>query len=199
MIKEDGFTLLEVLVALILAALLSSAVAAALFQIVRFSEYEQKHTFQSDLRSVVAHVRRIVSKSRNLPLLRAEEIEGHVFVGSTDAVQFVAVQRAGATRQKLLETKLSFVRDPEVFFLLQESWLRRLDDSVPILSRRLIDNLRSAKFEFGSNVDGLNGAFRWTSDWLDSHQLPAAVKMTIARDDDDEARPIVAVIPILQN
>jgi general secretion pathway protein J len=189
--RQSGFTLVELLLAVSLMAMLLALAYGGLRAATRASESGQELLEESGrVRAVHQFIRRQFNQMQPLPFTVPEGVEerGIVFMGTSQAVQFVAPMPgylgAGGPQVQLLQIVPGEDGDDLLFShaLLQEFEPERLYDREPIV---LLEGLQGAEFGFlGWEESGDPGG--WQLSWEAPDQLPRAVRLDIDFADDSQ-------------
>jgi general secretion pathway protein J len=187
---ERGFTLLEVLMALVLLALLLSLAWASMraaIQSSRAGEALIARTEQS--RTVQTFLRRQLSQAMPIAYEQlADQGRERRFEGSADELVFVAPMPGYLSRGGAHVQTLSFVgsgRGQRLEFNFAQ--LNGYDPDNPEFGAEpvvLIDGISRGRFEFRELDE--NGELRdWNSDWETSERLPLMVRLVLEFDRED--------------
>lgn len=202
--RHRGFTLLEILIAVTLLALLVTLAFGALRTAIRTTRSGEALVERTDqVRVVQEFLRRQLSHAMPLPFERLEDSgENRVFVADRDELRFVAPMPGYLARG-----------GPHVQWLriVDEGRGRRLefdhaqlngydpDDPKGDSTREpvvLIEGFREGRFEFRA-LDEEGELAEWSGDWEDPQRLPLLVRLRLEFDDDSRQRWPDLEIPLL--
>lgn len=179
---QSGFTLVEMIVALIVVSLLVTLVYGALRTGMRSWEASQEqveklnamrigwnfiHQTLGNARQVNdpdAEERSVLFYGENDRLGFVSDMPSHLGLGGRYLVEILPMKQAG-------ETRLVFKR---ILF----SDFEQLGQSAPYQEAILSDQLEALTFEyFGQKANDADGA--WHADWLEQNVLPSLVRVTV--------------------
>ncbi len=191
--REHGFTLLEVLMALVLLALLLSLAWASMRAAVQASRSGEALIARTEqARTVQTFLRRQLAQAMPLAYERMEDSgTERRFEGSADSVRFVApmpgyLSRGGAHLQTL--TLVGSGRGQRLEF--NHAQLNGLDPLDPAFAPDpvvLLDGIASGRFEF-RQLDETGELADWSSDWDATERLPLMVRLRLEFDREDARR-----------
>lgn len=169
----EGFTLLETLVAVLLLAFLSLAIATALRLGLAFPALNDPADRIGAVAAAQNFLRRELSAALALP---AAQWDGVAFAGSAQAVEFVAPMPARAAAPGLNEVTL-YLRNRE----LTLKW-RRLDAPVPkakaTSEKALLKEVAGIGIAYWGSVDGVEDP-AWHENWQKAKALPLLVRLRV--------------------
>lgn len=202
--RQHGFTLLEVLVAMTLLALLMALAVATLRAAVSATRSgERLITYTNETRTVHQFLRRQLSHAMALPFERLEDSgENRMFVADGESMQFVApmpghLSRGGVHVQWITlgsdgsDTTIEFHHtqlngfDPE-----------NPDEGNPRPPVRLMRGLSEAHFEYRT-LDENGELTEWSESWEDPQRLPVMVRVVAEFDRKDNRTWPTLEIPVL--
>jgi len=175
---EDGFTLVEVLLALCLTALISALMTTALTQLRPIQVASNATEAENELAAVGYYLESLLSNTRRLIFLDASPDKKDIFSGAPDKVRFVSIARTSATRSSLREVEISARATKRGFDIIQSNRPRRLFSEVQWEEFILIRDLQSVRFEY-LDVSRGGQLAKWRTDWPNGQALPQAVKLTL--------------------
>lgn len=201
--RDDGFTLLELLVALALMAIIGTLVATALrsgrIMLERAREHElsgRTDAAQTYLRQVLQGMRAIrrpgVDKDASLIAATASELS---FVTAyTPAGQYqglyVVTLSAGPSSQG---GRIDLVEERTLFRPSGEN--RAPAPARPITTTTLVDGAKALQWRyFGAHDETSTAA--WHSNWTERTRLPRAIELTLTWADGDPRRGAALVVSI---
>jgi general secretion pathway protein J len=190
---DAGFTLVEMLVALALTALLSGLLVASLAQLRPLRLMTQASEAESELAAVGVYLDNLVSDARDLPLMGGDPNGKATFEGSPQRIRFVAVPRSGSSHSALRDVEV-FVREANGRFEVhQRNERRRLiaRDGVDVFV--VAAGLQEVRFQYlGARRE--KEARRWTDEWPGSQGLPHAVKIILSSSSRHQVLETIAIL-----
>lgn len=171
---SPGFTLVEILVALSLLAMMGGMTAAFLGQMRRVAELQSEASMRQELDATTRYIERSIEAALALQL---DANENRVFEGTPNRVSFVDSSRLGIS-QAALRKKTIQLKTGSPHHTLEMSIFRRRSaqtdpDPHTVV---LLDNVVSLEFRFldQSTADG-----SWLTSWDKQRTLPTAVQAEI--------------------
>lgn len=183
--RTRGFSLLEVLLALILLALLVGGAYSGIHAAANAMRAGEAAIDRADrLRTAQEFLRHQLS--RILPLTWAQKEDGttYVFEGKRDFMRFVAPMPGYLSRGGPYVQTLELVRDKDGLQLrFSDTMLNGFDvdkskssDVEPVV---LLDHIRDGRFEFRT-LDEQGQLTQWSSDWPDAAVTPLMVRIQLS-------------------
>jgi len=171
---SDGFTLLEVLIALGVLAIMAALMSGFLSQLGAVSRLEATVRTQTRLDAATNHVSRLLENARPIRLLDAEPDEQRFMDGLADSVRVTVVTRQGISALALRDIRI--FHDPTNGSLYQTVSPRRLVGGAPNLSAMtttlITDNVSSVAFSYA-------GGSAWDSAFTEEKTLPDAIRIEL--------------------
>ncbi|MES4993808.1 type II secretion system protein GspJ [Agrobacterium radiobacter] len=175
---EDGFTIVEMLLALSLTALISALMAIALIQLRPIQVVTDATEADIELAAVGHYLDSLLSNTRRFVFLDANPDKRIIFSGTSDKVRFVSIARTGAARSSLREVEISARATEKGFDIIQANLPRRLFAGTQWEEFIVARDLQSVRFEYlDAGRDGQLA--KWRTDWPDGQALPRAVRLTL--------------------
>lgn len=196
--SEDGFTLVETLVAVALISLLSVLVLGALrFGIGAWQRGEQISNRMDAILHAQSFLRRLIANAQPHFVLQPGG-QGYVdFEGRPTSLRLIADPSPALDRAGRLMMTLSVEQNDGLASLMISSRPElTAGGGKPSLTRRvLLGNIQKAEFSyFGSR--GANGPRQWHSDWVGEAALPELVRIEL-RADEAALLPGIVVRPAI--
>lgn len=178
---EAGFSLIDMLVALALLAVMSGLMASFLGQFRTIGRLQQDAEAQSELEAVMSYLEQTIGAAMPLPLIHLPPERRASLEGTAPSLQFVAVARQGVQSFGLRETEIGLKGDGDAKTLVQIFRPRRLDETAQTaaaVSVELARGVGGITFRYLSH-DPATGEPVWSDAWKDRSGLPAAVRITL--------------------
>lgn len=204
--RQVGFTLVEVLLALVLLALLMSGAYAALHASTRSVERGEALIDRTNkLRVAQEFLRRELSQSMALAVeLDKATGESYMFMGEAETVTFVApmpgyLGRGGAYVQRLSfeavdgDTKLMFRHALHNGYKAEDEPLEN-PELEPVV---LLENIREARFEYRAMTEDGTKLDDWAEAWEKKGRLPLLVRIAIEFNEDSRMQWPEMVVPLM--
>lgn len=193
--RVQGFTLLEILVAVTLLALMVTLAMGALRTAVRATRSGEALIERTDrVRTAQEFLRRQLSHAMPLPFERLEDSgENRVFVADRDGLRFVAPMPGFLSRGGPHVQWLSFERDRDGMRLeFDHAQLNGYDPDNPKGDSKrkpvvLLEGFREGHFEYRA-LDEQGELDAWGADWDDAQRLPMLVRLVLEFDTDSRQR-----------
>lgn len=183
---RGGFSLIDMLVALILLAVMSGLMAAFIGQFRTIKRIQTDVSARMELDALAAYLEDTIGNAMPLPFVE-DQVEKRIsFIGTPSELRFVTIARQGALSFGLRETKVFLKGDDRLKTLVQDFAPRRLDEAVRTAATSSVDlagNLSGLTFQYLS-YDLATHAPLWSDSWTSRTGLPAAVRITLAAERD---------------
>lgn len=202
--RAAGFTLLEILIAVTLLALMVTLAMGALRTAVRATRSGEALIERTDrMRTAQEFLRRQLSHAMPLPFERLEDSgENRVFVADRGGLRFVAPMPGYLSRGGPHVQWLSFVRDRDGMRLeFDHAQLNGYDPDDPKGDSKrepvvLLDGFREGHFEYRA-LDEQGELDAWGANWDDAQRLPMLVRLVLEFETDSRQRWPNLEIPLL--
>ncbi|KSV75912.1 hypothetical protein N185_15820 [Sinorhizobium sp. GW3] len=178
--RDAGFTLLEVLVALSVIAMLSLITASLMSQLHSLETARRKNDTILEIETLAGFIEQSVRNARPLPLTRDNPQQRLLMRGDAQSISFVAVTRVGGTGNSLRELRVFLGRQAGGRArLMQATSLRRIGDETQLDSVELaeVDGIR---FRYWGRGDGDTEPNGWRDTWMMPGRLPEAVSVELS-------------------
>jgi type II secretory pathway component PulJ len=181
-----GFSLIDMLVALVLLSVVAGLMAAFLGQFRVIMRLQSNVSAQMELDALAAYLEDTIGSALPLPLIEDQGEKRLSFEGTETGVRFVTIARQGVKAFGLRETSLSMKGDGKLRTLVQDFYPRRLDEAERLAAATsigLAENVETLTFQYLS-YNASTTVPVWTDSWRAKSGLPAAVriKVTARRD-----------------
>jgi general secretion pathway protein J len=196
--RRAGFTLIEVLIALVLVSLLSGLIFQVLSLSARaWDATEQRTATAERLRGVTGFLQRTLAQSVPLSF---NDVDGRrlVFDGDDTRLRFVGRLPAHRGPDELYLLTLASVPQLDgrrrlefAYARLTEEALRAAPEELPAgQTKVLLEGLADIEFEY-FGPQGREGENAWRSDWLEAQRLPRLLRLRL--EDPDRRWPDLVV------
>lgn len=180
--RSNGFTLLEILLALVLMAFVMLGVWGALSGATRITHSADALMAQSEsVATTQRFLRTWLSAAEPQPYLAAGAQRATVFKGDANSLQYVAPLPAQSGHAGLYLQTLALVKEGAGHYTLELEYLPYSGDKAATgqPSRHvLLKDLRGGKFEYLA-VPGYGEAATWRGDWRAANGMPLAVRVQL--------------------
>lgn len=188
---EAGFTLVEMLVVLALAAVITTLIATSTGQFRKIRELDRGLQEQQQLDAVLDLITGDLRAALDLPLHSADPNRGLRFEGKADQMTFVAVVRTGFETRGLREVRYFTRKTNGRLELLRETkvYAASSDASPPEgVTERLLPDIRGFALSYRKS-DGQV----WEDGWAEERKLPRAVRVRIDRSEETSVTTTVGL------
>lgn len=194
--REQGFTLLELMVAMTLVSMLLSMIYASFSVVVRSwdgidrvsTDNEEMRVFQTFLQQKLSMARPLISHQ--------SENAGLLFSGANNSLSFTATSPAHMQDRDGLYNYTLETRQENSGTILEMYYESIKPDSVVNRQAdqgiKLLDNISSVDFSYFGKPQG-KGKTGWHSEWSSSFKLPSMVRIRVRRDSKYPAWPDIII------
>ena len=176
---EAGFTLLELLVALALMAVIATTMAIAMTQLRPMQAFQQQIDEREAADAIVHAIARDIKAAARLPLIEAGNSSSVLLRGEAHKIVFSAVVPIGYQRRALREVTYELVRSNNTTQLRRTTRMRRFSLEQDI-RRPQVDELLLGEFDIRLRYmlrrDASGGA--WQDHFEAANSLPRAVSVS---------------------
>jgi type II secretion system protein J len=174
---DDGFTLIEILVSLVLLGLMAAMTVNVFQQLKTVRSIQARYEARSNAASVVAFIGSEISRAMVISLRTEEGGTMRPLDGKRNSVRFLAATRSGFKDEALREISVYLETKQGEAKILREIRSRSGDNSS---SEGRVDELLKGvtDLKFSYRSDGGNG--QWTNNWQEIADLPAAIRIEVA-------------------
>jgi len=178
---DDGFTLLELLVALALTAVIGTTMAIAITQLRPMRAFEERLDEQQIVSTLVDVIARDLKSAQRLPLVEAGGSSSTLLKGEPQKVTFTAVVQTGYRRRGLREVIYELVKEGDGRTrLLRTIRMRRFaqqQDADRGQTEELYSGELSLNFTFLRR--DLQNNIAWAADFKEIKELPLAIQVEL--------------------
>lgn len=174
---QQGFVLVEILVALSIVAVMGAMMAGVLGQMRAVGQIKEQVMVQAELAAAAAHLQRTIEAARRAPLGGGDEEEPNLFEGEADALRFAGVTRQGFRSLALRDVHIRLEAAAVGARLVQTMTPRRPQaEPGSVAALRLVVLETVDAVEFGYSRDGRSYLDEW-----EEGRLPRTVRITLSR------------------
>lgn len=178
---DHGFTLLELLVALALTAVIGTTMAIAITQLRPMRAFEERLNHQQIASTLADVIARDLKSAQRLPLMEAGDNSSTLLVGDPQKVTFTAVVPTGFQRRGLREVTYELAKEGDGRTrLLRTIRLRRFtqqEKETETQSEELCSE--SCEVSFNYLKFGYRGDETWQDQFSEVNRLPAGVAVLV--------------------
>ncbi len=173
---EAGFTLVEMLVVLALAAVITTLIATSTGQFRKIRELDRGLQEQQQLDAVLDLITGDLRAALDLPLHSTDPNRGLRFEGKADEMTFVAVVRTGFGTRGLREVRYFTRKAKGRLELLREIKAYASSEANPpeAATERLLPDIRGFTLSYRKSGEQV-----WEDGWAAERQLPRVVRVRI--------------------
>lgn len=177
---DAGFTLLELLVALALMAVIAATMAVAITQLRPIQEFRQRLDEREAADMLVDAIARDIKAAAMLPLIEAGNSSSVLLHGQPQRIVFSAVVPTGYQRRALREVTYELVRSKSTTQLLRTTRMRRFSQDKDVLAPQ-VDELWTGEFDIHLSYLISRDASRpaWQDHFQAADNLPKAVSVSL--------------------
>ncbi len=191
--RQDGFTLVELLISLALLAVLSAFALNALTFVKRIDRAEQELTDNSASESSFRYLRQAIGDTRVVFQAGSDGSSFIKFAGGSDRLSLVTVSSDATETGGLYE--LSFVVDEKRQLVSQRQIYRPNEDSGDVSVVPLISDVSNVSFRYFGNPS-LGGTGAWLELWERPDALPFLIEVSITFMDPSRPSPPRMIVPV---
>jgi len=172
---QDGFTLLEVLIALTIISLMFTGIFGFVGQLGNINRISQSSSETNELEFLERYLHNTVSNSQQLPILSEGFLKQHYLVGDSAEVIFVGKARTGINGIGLFDITLK--HDPIAGTFIEERRLRRFTHETRQDVQRyvLLEDVERMSISYLGIAE--SNEKEWHNSWRAERKLPAALKI----------------------
>lgn len=174
--SEDGFTLVEMLVALAVLAVMGGLMAGFLTQLSSVNRFEAEIAKQTELDAAAGYLQRVFRTIKPVKLLDAEPNTNPLFEGKSSSVRAALITRQGIYSLGLRDVNIYIEERDGKRNLVHTLAPRRTVNGEPVLPTGapvpIVDDIDSVAFEFSDNSS-------WSNSFSSDGKLPSAIKVTL--------------------
>lgn len=179
--SDEGFTLVEVLLGLMLTAILVASLATLASQFRTFLNVSDRIERSVELNKVARKVAEIVEQAERLPIIRNEDNQDVFLAGQSNTIAFVATLKTGLQLSRFRDIRI-LTNDME-HLVIEVSYRRPVaadhpkptPDIIELMAGNIDVNFRYLDFAAPSKQD------RWTDNWNRTAKLPRAVQIKLTK------------------
>ncbi|WP_161712619.1 PulJ/GspJ family protein [Allorhizobium undicola] len=176
---DSGFSLIEVLVALVLIAMMTSILTSAIGQLRKMGEINQKLILQQETDTVADQIAMDLQTTFRKPLLGAPSTSKQdVFRGTSDAIEFVAAVRIGFKSLGVRQVRYDIV-DNGGRFALQRTLKPYHFEERGVVRDLVSTHMDRMQFQYLGENETV-----WRTTWDNVNQLPLGVRFNLILGED---------------
>jgi prepilin-type N-terminal cleavage/methylation domain-containing protein len=189
---EQGFTLVETLLALALLALMSAYAVSAIRIMRNVDRLELRISERAEIEAVQRHLITVVSDARTAFEQARTAAALHLFQGGSGGFDLISVLDDHLERGGLYRAR--YYVDAEKRTLMLSYKLLRGDDAAAAANDvALLSNVKELQVRY-FGTPGPGAAAAWTADWSVRDRLPQLVEIAVVFEDGDNRRwPLLLV------
>ena len=178
--RDSGFTLVEILVALTILAIMGGMTTTFLSQLRKASEIQAVQTVQEDLDEAARYMERSLESALALPVDMTQARNRSFLTGSHSSVSFVSAARMGVSPASLRSKTIRLETHASASQIVIRIEPRRFSGRANApLKVSLLEAVDTLTFEY---LDAGSGSLKWLDQWQRDRQLPVAIRFTITRE-----------------
>ncbi len=178
--RVSGFTLVEILVALTILAIMGGMTTTFLSQLRKASEIQAVQTVQEDLDEAARYMERSLESALALPVDMTQARNRSFLTGSPSSVSFVSAARMGVSPASLRSKTIRLETQASASQIVIRIEPRRFGSRANApLKVSLLEAVDTLTFEY---LDAGSGNVEWLDQWRRDRQLPVAIRFTITRE-----------------
>lgn len=175
--NEGGFTLIEVLVALAVLAIMGGLMTSFLTQLRTVNRFEAEISKQTQLDAAATYMRRLLSTVRPVVILDSDTDKNPFLEGEGTSLRAAVVTRQGVYSLGLRDVHVFLEQRNGQTNLVHTLVPRRVEDGVPVVPENdpipIIDDIDSIKFEYSTGQN-------WSGVFNSDGALPKAIRITLS-------------------
>ncbi|MDJ0613687.1 MAG: prepilin-type N-terminal cleavage/methylation domain-containing protein [Rhizobiaceae bacterium] len=190
---DSGFTLVEMLVALAVLAIMGALMASFLSQLRTVNRFEAEIAKQTELEAAASYLQRLFTSVRPIKLLNAEPDTNPLFDGQKTSVETAIVTRQGIYSLGLRDVKVFLQESSGKTNLVHTLAPRRVVNGKPVPPAGppipIIDDIDTIQFEYSSGSS-------WSDSFSKDGEIPSAMRITIRATVDKRVLSATAITQI---
>jgi prepilin-type N-terminal cleavage/methylation domain-containing protein len=174
---DDGYTLIEILVALVLLGLMATMTVNVFQQLRAVRSIQTRYEARSNIASVVNYIGSEISRAMAIPLTTDADGMMRSLEGTATSVRFVAATRSGFKEDALREISFYLeTKDGQTKLLRHVRSKTGGDSSADNRVDELLRDLTTFKLSYRSDREN----DQWTESWQNKADLPAAIRVQMS-------------------
>lgn len=186
--REQGFTLVELLVSLALVVVLSGFIVGGLWTSTRAFEADRNSGLDVEANSAIESLRDFIGSALPTASPRGP---GIAFEGRQEGLRFVALSEGRTLQGGPQEARIRRIGSDLVIEILGPPQSGQ-DRKAPVTSVVALRGVSELKFGYFGDAGG-KGEFAWRNEWAGAGSLPSMVSIGIAFTDPRRNGPVVMV------
>lgn len=175
---SDGYTIIELLVALILTSAIATMIGGVITQLRPLKQIEEKYELQRQLDAVAEVMARDIEGALPLPLLDQGPDTQIPMIGAVNSIRFVAVVKTGFQQEGLREITYRLTGgEAGTKKLVREARMRRFGRQTTVESVGLFDRLQQWGLRYFSQDN--DAVWTWRNEYAEPNELPKSVAVAL--------------------
>jgi prepilin-type N-terminal cleavage/methylation domain-containing protein len=178
--SDEGFTLVEVLVALSVIGLMSGLMLAMMGQFRHLTIADHRLTDQSALEKTANHIAGLLERAEALPLEVTPDAPLVFMAANEGSARFLAVAKSGALTSGLLEIEINLEKKDGIERVIETISPRGASDhSDGKVTFELLGRAERLTFSYLQKREAPEREPVWSPQWKTAGELPVAIRVTI--------------------
>ncbi len=174
--QDDGFSLLEVLTALLVLSLIGTLMSSFIVQLKHVDRLSQQISGRQESVTTLRYIGRMISESVYTPFEYSVGGIPRVFSGSDNAVRFVGPVRINSHHHGLRNISVRYDETKKTLQLAINTVLNGKEISEEVALKPLLVGKGDVRFSY------LDEQKKWHSQWTNEGRLPVAVRIDLQTD-----------------
>jgi prepilin-type N-terminal cleavage/methylation domain-containing protein len=177
---DDGFTLVEVLVALSVIALMSGLMLAMMGQFRHLTYADHRLTDQTALKKTANHIAGLLERAEALPLEITPGAPLVFMAAQEGGARFLAVAKSGALTSGLLQIEINLEKKDGIERVVETISPRSASDQAAGKATfELLGHAERLTFSYLHTAEAPEHEPVWSAEWKTAGELPVAIRVTI--------------------
>jgi prepilin-type N-terminal cleavage/methylation domain-containing protein len=178
--SDDGYTLVEVLVALSVIGLMSGLMLAMMGQFRHLAIADHRLTDQAALKKTADHIAGLLERAEALPLEITPDAPLVFMAAQEGSARFLAVAKSGALTSALFEIEINVERKDGIERVVETISPRGTpDQAASKFTFELLSRAERLTFSYLQKTDAPEREPIWSPEWKTAGELPVAIRVTI--------------------
>jgi prepilin-type N-terminal cleavage/methylation domain-containing protein len=178
--SDDGFTLVEVLVALSVIGLMSGLMLAMMGQFRHLAIADHRLTDQAALKKTADHIAGLLERAEALPLEITPDAPLVFMAAQEGSARFLAVAKSGALTSALFEIEINIERKDSIERVIETISPRGApDQAAGKFTFELLSGAQRLTFSYLQKAEAPEREPVWSPEWKTAGELPVAIRVNI--------------------